>query len=245
MSEAIIDKIRKLFALAEDKGASEHEASTAMSMAMALMAKYNIEQTQLAEKAAGGRKLLGSQVSYDEFWHVDCMSAACELYHVHFVMLGGTASKYSTFNVIGHDVNVEAAKLTFQYLAREVERLYKVALPRGLSKSDRANFRRTFKHACAVRIRTRAVELMRELMTNDKVAQSATGSTALVVASQAKQDLEESRELMLKIYPNLREKLSRGRSGGLGTSAGLAAGNQVNLSRQIGNSNSTKMIGAR
>ena len=48
----IIEKIRKLFALANDKGASGNEAENALRMANKLLAKHSLEMVQLAESDA-------------------------------------------------------------------------------------------------------------------------------------------------------------------------------------------------
>jgi hypothetical protein len=61
---------------------------------------------------------------------------------------------------------------------RQVEGLYKSALPKGLDKSTRGEFRRTFKEACALRVKERAEKLMREMKQNND---NATGHNALVV----------------------------------------------------------------
>lgn len=48
MTDAPIDKIKKLLALADkSSGATEHEAARAMEMASALMMKYSIDQSSL------------------------------------------------------------------------------------------------------------------------------------------------------------------------------------------------------
>lgn len=237
MSEAILERIRKLLALANDKGASENEASTAMKLAMGLMARHNIEEEALAKKDVK-ENLVKQYVSKEEFWHDAAFNASCHLFNCRMLFAGSRG-----YWAIGHESHVAAALLTFPYITNQVERLYKQALPRGMTKSDRANFRRTFKDACARRVAVRAMELMAELRRNDEEAKAATGSTALVVASMMDRQLREVDDFMKTAFDKIGVRNVKGRSGGLGTAAGDAAGHKVNLSRQVtGSSNNAPRL---
>jgi hypothetical protein len=55
---------------------------------------------------------------------------------------------------IGREENVELAEQTAFWLMRQVELLYKEHLPRGLSQAVRAQYRKTFKAACAYRVKS-------------------------------------------------------------------------------------------
>ena len=144
-----------------------------------------------------------------------------------------TPDGYKLYRVVGEAHNREACKLMYEYLCKEVEKFYKIYLPKGMTQRDRANFRRTFKFACAVRLSTRAREIIRELRTNEQVAQEHTGSTALVVSNYFTNQLNEIEKWLVDQGIRLIHTKSKGRSGGLGTSAGLEAGNSINLQRKL------------
>jgi hypothetical protein len=57
--DPIKQKILKLLNLANDKGATEDEAATAMRMAMGLMTRHGIEQSQLGSGLVPSRAKMG------------------------------------------------------------------------------------------------------------------------------------------------------------------------------------------
>lgn len=227
MSEAIIEKIQKLLNLANHSNTPEQEAATAMRMAQALMARYNIEEEALAKKENRGQEIVKKYTEMHYDWYAPLFRAASMLYNCRMLFAGK-----AHLMIIGTTVNVEAGLLTFAYLVAQVERQYKISLPRGMSKSDRANFRRTFKYACSIRVSQRAEELTAELRTKDDVAVEATGSRALVVADMMDVQLKAVDDFIENTM-KLGVRKSKPRSTGLGTSAGYEAGNRVNLQRPL------------
>jgi hypothetical protein len=86
------------------------------------------------------------------------------------------------FYYTGREENINLAEQTMLWLVRQVELLYKQALPKGLTQRQRADFRNSFKDACAKRVLDRAYTLVREMKTNEATAQETTGRNAVVVA---------------------------------------------------------------
>lgn len=119
------------------------------------------------------------------------------------------------------------------WLMEQLERFYKQALPRGMTQSDRAKYRKSFKEACALRIFQRSVSLMMEMTRNEQTAQASTGSTALVVKDHFKRLDEENEEVMVSQYPNLRQSKAMKFTYGSGTSDGQRAGDRVQLRKEI------------
>ena len=226
MSEAILERIQKLLALANDKAATENEAATAMKMAMGLMARHNIEQSQLVDKKAAGVK--EREIKIERDWWVQICGAAAKLYNCRHIRYGTELIRF-----VGEPTNIEAALMTTKFLEDQVERLYVSSLPPGMTQSDRAKYRRTFKFACATRVNQRAWALMEELRESETAAQEATGSTALVVASMMDQQLAKADEFLAQKYGRLLKAKTTARKSGSGTRAGLAAGDQVNLRRSV------------
>ena len=139
----IHSKISHLLELANNNP-SEDEAANAMDMARKLMMKYNIDQRDLGTV---------SSVDYGEAHTLDrdyfkLLGSAVK------IMTGVSMVTFSndTFKMAGTKVNVQIAHQLLLFLAEQVESLYKIYLPKGMSKRDRANYRKDFKRACAVRI---------------------------------------------------------------------------------------------
>lgn len=187
MSEKVKAKIAALLNMRVEKGATEDEAATAMRMAAALAAKYGIDlNTAVApgtSKPKMGAKFQSEKMTMTQVYVV---MAAAQLFGVKaYIFNQGRRG----FELVGREELVEATEETVFWLFRQIEAIYKQHLPKGLSKRARAEFRNTFKPACAYRIHERAVETMKNY---DNLA-SASGHNALVVVDYYKKLEEEIR----------------------------------------------------
>lgn len=227
---AIIERIRKLQQMRVENGCTEDEAETAMRMWMGLMARHGIEQDQITPEDDTPRAKIGTRISVQFKKHqLLCAMAAGELYGCQVITYSG--GKFG-LEFVGRPENIEAAEMTMFWLMNQMEAFYKQALPRGLTKTARAEFRRTFKEACAARILNRAHRMMDEMKQNEQAAQSATGSTALVVQGHFDK-LKKENELVLSGMA-LRKSKPISIGYGSGTQAGREAGDRVKLRKEIG-----------
>lgn len=179
------ERIKKLLAFAAGNHNSEEEAANAMRMAAGLAISIGIELDSLRPKDAPIPKavLKNSHTSL-KVYESYCAEAAAVLYGCEC-----NAPNYGKHGYwfVGREENIELAEKTMLWLVQQVGALYKIALPRGLSKRDRADFRGSFKDACGQRLYYRAYELMKKMKTDEQTAQATTGSNALVVAGHFKQ----------------------------------------------------------
>ena len=225
----IRDKIRKLLALARDKGATENEASNAMTMATALMAKYRIDQSELEVKSS----ITGSCMFGDWYlWAARVVGAAAELCAVRWSIHASGPDSFNAINFYGPELDMHMAADMFNYLLNEVEKAYKRDLPKGMTKAERSEFRKTYKFACANRLWTRAGDIVQEMKRNDQAAK-ATGSRALVVAASFDQQLSEIEEWMKQQGMKLTHKAQKAKVGS-GTFAGHVAGDTININAKVG-----------
>lgn len=166
---AIHDKIRKLLALGEGK-ANENEAAQAMKLASDLMMKHGIERSELTQT----QKAVIVESDYIDFrdkWHLRVGNAVASLMGCKMVY----RNRHKQLRFVGRKDNCEATELVYSYILLQIEQFYREALPSGMTQKDRANFRKSFKYAAAVRVAKRCWDIV-----NDQ-GLSATGSTALVV----------------------------------------------------------------
>jgi Protein of unknown function (DUF2786) len=223
-----IEKIKKLLRLGQpNSGATDAEAHAAMQMASALMLKHNIE-VNLDDDRAQGATQGQFRLGYDATWHYECASAAGLLYSCRLVISRGTA----TIAFVGRADNIQACEITTQYLCAEVERLYKVALPKGMSKEERAEYRRSFKFACGRRIAARAWAIMETLRNDDLKAIEATGSRALVIVESIDAQLAEADAMLASM--GVKVQAVKAKRVGTGTIAGQTAGDSVELQKKVG-----------
>lgn len=130
MDDAILDKIRKLHALAESPG-NEAEAALAASRVQALLSKHNLELGEVVLK-----KDPGASVEAGRAWrrmpeHAHTLGRACNnMFDVLHYFRGGRSYGWR-FVFIGLKANVESAVVTYEYLMESVE-----ALGRGAKAQD-------------------------------------------------------------------------------------------------------------
>jgi hypothetical protein len=234
MSEAADDirrKIRALLALAANND-SEAQASAALAKASALMAKYNLSVSLDDDEASTVRgEFRHYGMTSVKAWHIWCADAAAYLYNCRSVITHDRRKrKTGHFQFVGRPDSVDACEATLVWLLEQVESLYKTSLPRGMTKAERAEYRRTFKDACALRIKNRAWRILEAMANDDALAIEATGQRALVVKSQQEQLFAEADELL----KDAKALVLRKRYAGTGTAHGLAAGEAVKLNESVG-----------
>lgn len=219
---AIKDKIRKVLALANDKGATEGERAAALEMATAMMLKHNI--TDIGAGIAGN--MGGEFRPLDPYvWETWVFSLVSEL-------TGTVAVTYKNgleFN--GREENVAVAWEMADAIRRQIEQLYKLNLPRGMSVKERANYRRTFKQAAALKVYVRAQEILRNLRQQNEVV---SGCTALVVASAIDQLRGEADAYVENKLPALKNqhRAHKFKFGG-GSIDGYIAGDSVDIQTKV------------
>lgn len=180
-------KIGKLLNMTVENGCTEDEQESAMRMAAGLAARAGIELESLRAKdtSSAERKAIKKSISQEFKIHqIFSAQAAAALYGCE-LFLYDQGRQGLLF--VGREENVEMAEQTMFWLMRQVELLYKQHLPRGMTQRDRAEYRKTFKAACAQTVMRRAQQLMYEMKTNEHKAQEATGQNALVVTGYFEQ----------------------------------------------------------
>lgn len=227
-----IEKIKKLLALANDKGASEDEAATAMKLAMGLMARHGINQSQVEDAKPESRSKQGKRMHKNkgrQFRTYDLLlaEAAGILYGCRLLFYGKNGSRGIEF--VGRSDNIEAAELTLFWLVQQMDRFYAAApVPPG---ADRRQFRVTFKDACARRVLTRAHKIVEDMERNDVAAQAGTGNNALVVKGYFDQLRAEAEDVLQGLGVVKTTKLNV--RYGVGSAAGYEAGGHVQLRKEV------------
>jgi len=147
---AAIAKVRKLLALARDAGATENESGVAADLAARVMLAHNISELEVSRAAS---PVTRGDVLDRDGWRKWVAWTAARLMNV------GSLTAGDGFVFVGRAENVAGAQDVYGFVCGGVERAYKAGLPRGMTKSARAEWRRSFKGACAQRIYSRAVEM--------------------------------------------------------------------------------------
>lgn len=227
---AIHDRILKLLNMTEENGCTEDEAETALRMAAGLMARHGINEDQINARAgqskrSATRKRYSSRLQNHQ---VILAQAAAVIYGCEVWTYSG--GKFG-IEFVGRQENIDLAQDTMFWLIRQVDFIYKAALPKGLSQHDRKKYRDSFKDHCALRVHQRAISLIEELKANEQTAHAATGSTAIVVANHFAVLAEEINEVKSTVRFSRRPARGSGVRQGWGAAEGYAAGDKVQLKK--------------
>lgn len=147
----MIDKIRKLLALSSNNP-NQEEAARAMEKAQALMLKHGIEQSELGEQKPG--IVYGEKHEFND-WEQFVASAAAEVSGTR--PLFWRQAGYMKF--LGREDNVKASAMMYHFLCDQIEKLYKISLPKGMTQKERAMYRKSFKLGAAHIVYQRAAEI--------------------------------------------------------------------------------------
>lgn len=225
MSE-IHDKIRAILATAADERGNDNERANAERLASMLMMRHGISADELGEKPTVGEGAL-FDISYK--WYRFVASAAGLLYGVKpFYQTGGEVLRC---RFVGRQDNIDAAQDTLAFYLLQVEMLYKAHLPKGLSKKERADYRKTFKEQCAARVYTRVHAIVQE---QTKAAAPTSDSTALVVIAHREQ-LDNEADEFIKAKADVKPMRAVTVANKSYTAAqdGRRAGDTVDLNRKV------------
>lgn len=134
--ENIVERIKKMLALAEDTAASPNEAATAAKMAENLMRKYNLEHADVIQDELAKGGAIVREFAIDDFdhtasrypvWMNILAVAVANLFECHADM--AHTYKFSgskpcvNIRFIGYKTDVEVARWTFSYLINQISRL--------------------------------------------------------------------------------------------------------------------------
>lgn len=221
--DRVMQRIRKMLALANDAAASEGERDNAMRMVRATLAKHNLDLASVEN--SGG--VAGEERKHDSVevrgspWVRRVAHGAATLFFCKYYYEKGRG-KYDAHFFVGRLSNVATAKLMLPWLVQSLR-----AEAYRLAPGDSA-FRTTFLKAAAQRVYDRCVA-----MTTEKVPDAAPG-TALVLASYYETEKSANAAFLQTVGVKLRTRPSRERHVGYaGAAEGHAFGDKINLSRQV------------
>lgn len=238
--EGVLDRVRRLLALAE-RGGTEHEAAAAAAAAQRLIDRHRLDVALLdvdQEDEAAPPEAIGDVVLDDSMkrrvtWR-GTLAGGCaraQGCRVYWSPVGGVYA----IRIVGAPARVAAAASLYSYLVREVERLGTVE-----GAGHGRAWAHAWRHGCAARLRERLTEAARAAV--EEARAGATGAE-LVRVERALARIDPGTEgsrvdawmrAQLKLTPGRRASVScsdgwnagkrAGDRMGLGGSAALGAG---------------------
>ncbi|SCL64350.1 DUF2786 domain-containing protein [Micromonospora chersina] len=218
MSEAMLSKVRKLLAQAEDPACTPAESAAFMAKATELIARYGVDRALLAAREPAtdpvGDRVVEVVAPYARD-KVGLLAAVAEPLRCRCVRRRQGSG--FDLHLFGFASDLERVELLFtSLLVQAAHGLAGTAVPAG---EHPAAFRRTwlagFAHVVAERLRTAEA---------GAVAESGAPSVALVLADRS----DRVQRRLAEVYPRLRTAPRR-RLAGSGFGPGAAAGRRADL----------------
>lgn len=236
--ERVIDKIRKLLALAGSP--NENEAAVASEKAQALLAEHNLSMTDIKSGTEKGSDFIidGETITNARPWRRSLGSAIAKLYFCtyFFTTIGGE----DRHSFVGAKHNIEVARLMFDYLTKTVDRLARAG-SRNMPKREQSGYKTSFRWACSQRLCSRIAQRIHDTKTHE--TKTATGTTLPALASLYDRVGKELQTFMDAKYPRMRtSKVKAKFHNARGTEEGRAAGDKIGLDVQVGGRATSGMI---
>lgn len=247
----LIERIKKLLKLANDAGATEAEAATAMSKVSEILAEHNLTMAQVDatvskdDERVQGHK--GRHTHRNNKWEIHLFSGAaslnfCDYYTNHLLDVTGKLQRLQHVT-IGKPVNVLAAELLAEYLVETVNRMAKAYSVTGAccaaalaAKTSNAMAAHRYKQGMAIRLRQRMAEL--KILRSKTATKTSDGRNlpALQDAYDAAQQQIQLWHQQANLGLEMKSHKLKGHSRAL--SQGMKDADTVNLDTQLGGATS-------
>jgi hypothetical protein len=231
--EKMIDKIRKLLALASSP--NENEAAAANEKAQALLLEYNLSMSDVGttEDEVGDEPITAdvNGVTSAEPWRRPLANAIAQMYFCKYVYVTWHGKDTHTF--IGTKVNAEVTKLMFDYLHETVNRLARAGA-RSVPKHEQSPYRVSFRAAATRRLCIRIYDRIQEAKRGGVIKTEGGNMLPALLSMFEKANAATAAFMQEKYGKNLKTKNSTLRDlHSRGTSDGHAAGGSIGLDPQV------------
>lgn len=232
--ERILDKVKKLLALANNAGATEGERDNALRMAHNMLAKHNLAMRDLEEhEQQEGRE----EVKSETFGMQWCRAIARDMANLFFckTYLGGKLNATRmTYYFVGKESNAVTAQLMTEYLINNILKECRKRYGHNLAPESRS-----FALGAADVINNRVYHMMK----SNAPVEGVSAANALVIHELYKSEAEANEAFIAK---NVGKLVKYGKSSNAGVNsahynAGGAYGSTINLNTQIANPSRLKL----
>jgi hypothetical protein len=208
--DSVINRIQKLMALTEGRGATEAEAALAASHVQRLLAEHNLSMAHIeasggSSGADGKRERTGVNRKQVYKWQRELMAALAELNYCKPLTKweyrnGGKLKVFAGYELIGRSANVATTAAMFDYLLQAIERVARDEVQDPALYFTR--YAHSFKEGAAVRLVERLQQRKREIVEQaDREAREAkarashpgaTSGAMVIFMSDVVQDEEDA-----------------------------------------------------
>jgi Protein of unknown function (DUF2786) len=225
MSDAMLDRVRKLLAKAEDPACTPQEAAAFTDKAAELMAKYGVDRALLAGRDpttdAVGDRLVDVLPPY-AVDKVSLLAGIASALRCRSVRRAGQGHRGFSVHLFGFGSDLERVELLFTSLLVQAAYGLAAAVPRR--HESLAAFRRSWLAGFSGVVHHRLREAEQRAASTADAERVAGGSMALVLADRT----DRVARRVSEVYPHL-ESVGPRRLSGSGLYAGRDAGQRADL----------------
>ena len=233
--DRLIERVKKLYAMARETDSSPHEAEIALRRCQSLMAKFGIQESDLETSDFGARRIDREFRAIPGY--VKLLGSAVALLHDCLCVSG------RTIEFRGYRVDTEVAGLSYDYLLQSMERSLRQRKSAGLMPPGRAaSFDYRVGFAAAVLERCREIDAERRAA--ERHANSVPGESSGDSRGESRGESLGGGALVVRKLAAVRANCAQGLStrrpsriryrDGAAHAAGSDDGTQVSLDAQIG-----------
>lgn len=245
----LIERIQKLLRLAQNAGATEAEAQSAMGKVHELLAEHNLTMSVIENHGSKEKdEVLGKQVrrtNKNGKWECFIYRGAAELNFCNYVQGRVVGTSDIQHMIIGTEVNVLAAEMLGDYLRDTVNRMARnldtndptVAAAMIMDRVSDAMFRHKFKQGAAIRLDNRCLELKKQRSQTTTKTSDGRNLPALLSTYQLAE--KQNEDFIKNEVGKIRQAKQRVR-GSIGLGMGKKAADSINLDPQVGSSHNSK-----
>lgn len=228
--EKVIERIKKMLAVANDNGASEGERDNAMRMAHAYLVKHNLDMEQVTSDVED-RVMEEDYLRQANDWSRSCMQSVSSLFFCKFIFWHDKVNQRDKNFFIGKKANAVTAREMSLFVVKSVNRE-----GNRLRKEYNADskFSRSFCEGATQRIYERCAEI-REAAIKENEETQTSSSNALVLASFYEQEASKNEDFMKNRFgTSLTTNQMRARATDrAGFMMGKQYGDTINLNKQV------------
>lgn len=201
-TERIIDRIKKMLALANDLAATEGERDNALRMAYNTMAKYNIDMSHVEEQTKQEARINFDSTSWSWMWAKQVNQIVGKLFFCKYYFGHAINGTQCHHHFVGKESNAMTAAVMADWIVNSI-----LKEGRSIYKQNTAPGTRAFAIGAMHALSARVDVLIKEKQA-EVTAQSGSG-TALVLANLYLTEMDANEDYLASLGIGLKRSKSR------------------------------------
>lgn len=225
-TERIIDRIKKMLALANDLASSEGERDNALRMAYNTMAKYNIDMATVDARSKQEERVNLTSPSWSWMWARHVNKIVGELFFCKYYYSTKINGTQCIHHFVGKESNAMTAAVMADFIVNSI-----LKEGRSIYKQNTAPGTRAFAMGAMHALYARVEQIKQDRI--DELHESAAPGTALVLANLYLTEMQANEEFCADIEITVTKAKARAVTDTDAYYAGQAYGESINLSPQV------------